>query len=779
MGLRRFEFYWYGNALTHKTSGDEARASRLKKVVRIKAAYLFAGLLSKQTYGIGKWNLADGSEIQVQVMRTPVGERVFARVWAPDEKTPLLFDYYLESAFVVPSQETGTTFTTTDSRTMRDINDARFIHNARVRDWSSFDPKIIGFIPKPNGDDLVKRTLPLALGFDQPKETLPYSLAYRRWVKTWRHFGDFDVRPQNLMLGRGSGTSTGKMVLYQRAKLGRKVENWIDENDVQDDYVLNDWLASNTCRGLHTDQFGDYWKVLINNSVSVTFTKLEILPEFRNARDSAPNATARLFVEAFALAYSTVTEETYTVNITNAPTINEPPYGQWKPVAYSWHFNWSGSRAVMVAHRGTASYEVNSGRIDEMQSEIWTLDLAIGRAENGDRTPEATLSRGERYTWARITDVQSDLVFVPGLSMGSKVQAPWSSPGDGVVQSYPQPAGVPLYAWFAANDPTNPANDTICSVWYSRNRTELTEQIIGNYAFDFQVYGTTLVNGSGSRTAGVSQSIAYWIKVGGEEIERVEFFCDTSLTDIKRVAINVGEEYSATGSSSGSSIGVTDNSNGTTVTYSISPMKPDYLVVFDYETRYWQPTVTINQTTTAHAPPSASLVIPHDCAEGAMITGYNPRQRVERLTIKTDKPTPSIKYQRIYNIRGFPSNVPLLPSSAATGRGQADYDVVTTSETFVDYDIKSVTVGRTLSTRYKEDSSGSGDSYPSTANPAGAPEGLAYSTYDPEEGTKAPFSIFEAFGGEMMVRGAENHFLNDFPELFGEEDYPPVLIGSI
>ena len=433
----------------------------------------------------------------------------------------------------------------------------------------------------------------------------------------------------------------------------------------------------------------------------------------------------------------------------------------------------------MVAHRGTASYEVNSGRIDEMQSEIWTLDLAIGRAENGDRTPEATLSRGERYTWARITDVQSDLVFVPGLSMGSKVQAPWSSPGDGVVQSYPQPAGVPLYAWFAANDPTNPANDTICSVWYSRNRTELTEQIIGNYAFDFQVYGTTLVNGGGSRTAGVSQSIAYWIKVGGEEIERVEFFCDTSSTDIKRVAISVGEEYSTTGSSSGSSIAVTDNSNGTAVTYSIVPTKPDYLVISEYETRYWQPTVTINQTTTYHPPPSAALVIPHDCAEGAMIAGYNPRTRTERLTVKTDTPIPSMKYQRVYNIRGYPSNSTLYPSSVAIGRGQATFNIVITSEELIDYDIKSVTVGRTLSNRYKEDSSGSGDSYPSAADPAGAPEGLAYSTYDPEEGIKAPFSIFEAFGGEMMVRGAENHFLNDFPELFGEEDYPPVLIGSI
>ena len=162
-----------------------------------------------------------------------------------------------------------------------------------------------------------------------------------------------------------------------------------------------------------------------------------------------------------------------------------------------------------------------------------------------------------------------------------------------------------------------------------------------------------------------------------------------------------------------------------------------------------------------------------------MIAGYNPRQRVERLTVKTDKPTPSIKYQRFYNIRGYPSNASLPPSSVATGRGQADYNVVTTSETFVDYDIKSVTVGRTLSTRYKEDSSGSGDSHPSAADPAGAPEGLAYSTYNPEEGTKAPFSIFEAFGGEMMVRGAKNHFLNDFPALFGEEDYPPVLIGSI
>lgn len=208
-------------------------------------------------------------------------------------------------------------------------------------------------------------------------------------------------------------------------------------------------------------------------------------------------------------------------------------------------------------------------------------------------------------------------------------------------------------------------------------------------------------------------------------------------------------------------------------------MPPDYLVLADRITQYWQPTVVRRSENTSNAPPSMSLVVPHDCAEGAMIAKQVGSQTTFKTETYVDRPTPSVKFAAYSNIRGYPSGVPLSPGSATQGLGQADFIITTTSETLHPYDIESFLVGRNSESSFSEASNGIDEAPPTVDDPRGAIEGLVYANYDTLDPTKPALSIFEALGGEMMVRGREDHFMNGFPEGFGNELYPPVLIGSI
>lgn len=773
--------YWFGPCLTIHARGDYYQSKALERIVREKAALLFGRLLPKQTYSIGKWERADGSRIQVQVMRTPLGERVFARVWTPGiEEVVGTVTYYLESSFVVPSQELSSTFTTTDGHLVRDIREAVFIHNDRSRDWSSWDFHDIGFDARPIGDVLIAMTQPLCLGFDDPKEDLDYYRAYRRWKKTFQHFGDFDISPQHLMQGRGPGTSTGKMVLYQRAKLGRKVEYWISEDNVPDDYVINDWAASHTCTGLLTDTTGEYWKVRINDSTTATFTRLDVPLDLRQLRDSAKNVETRLFVEAFVLGYSSLSDEIYTVAISGVPALQESLSSKWNPVAYSWHFNWSGNAATMVAHRSVASYEVNEGRIDSMETEIWTLAIGVDKSSGGAE-PFVTCTTGSRYTWQRIVALQSDLVYIPSLSFGGKIMQPWAVSGNGTIPGYGAPVDVPIYAWYGADEGNRIENTSLYTVLYSRERTALTDEESEDYGLSFKVCGTIVKVGGGYFKTGVTQDISYKIVKGDTVVYELIDSSPGYITN-KQVDLTPGEEYSVNSGVSGVSLSFADNSTCTTVNYSVSPNPPDSLVLADRVDAYWQPTVTTDIVTRLAIPPSLSLVIPHDCAEGAAISRYKHVSVTSTHRVQTDKPTPSRKYQQYSNIRGYPSELPLFPNAVTTGLGQADFDTTSTTSTLVDYTMEFAAFGRNpmSETRYTEFVSDTGKtSRPTSGDTRGAPEAFSYAQYDSEDPIKPPFSLFEAFGGELMIRGAEDHFISGFPSAFGSKLTPPVLVGSI
>lgn len=772
-------WYWAGPRLTYHARGNLAVSETLEKEVRQKAAILFALMLPRQTYAIGKWK-SDGSRIQVQVMRTPIGERVFARVWTPGiEDIVGTFTYYLESSFVVPSQELLTTLTTTDNRVVKDIREAIFIHGTRSRDWSTWDTQELGFTPQPIGDDLVARTQPLCLGFDEPKATLDYAKAYPRWRKTWRHFGDAGTWEQQLMQGRGSGTSTGKMVLYQRAKLGRKVGDWIGSEGIEDDYVINDWAASHTCTGLLTDARGDYWKVAISDSTTATFTKLYVEPELKQACDRAKTAQARLFIEGFVLGYSRLTDEIHTISLSGVPTLHEAGYSKWNPVAYSWHFNWDGSEATMVVHRGVASTTVNEGRLDYMQTEIWKLSLSVGLTGT-TYAPSISCESGARSYWQRITALQSDIIYVPTLTQDGKEMQVWSSPGTGSVPNYSQAVDIPIYAWYGTDGDGQIENKTRYLVTYSRGRQTIVETTDPNFNFDFKVCGATVTVGGGYHKIGVTQSVSYRLVKGDSQVYSLDAQSNGAVT-FKQVSLSTGEEYSVSRSISGSGLSFTDNTTCSPVSHTVAPTHPDYLVLADVTTYYWQPTVIASVDTVYDTPPSMGLVIPHDCAEGAVFAKCNLASRAGSITTKVDKPTPSIKYESYSNIRGYPSGTGLAPTYLS-GRGQADFDISAVNHLLFDYDVSCIAFGRNpmSSTRYTENVKADHQSdLPTRDDPKGAPEGLSYSQYDSDNPTRLPFSIFEAFGGEMMIRAEQDHFISGFPSAFGSKLTPPVIVGSI
>jgi hypothetical protein len=754
----------------------------------LPTARFYVDLLTKQmpagrNYKTNTWTFADGSWIQVHVFGGPNDGRALVRMYYPPvARSETYTSYYLESGFIIPSQELVTTFETVDGFFVRDIRDAVFIHNERVPQWQTKDPRNIKFNPEPTGSDLAVRTLPLSLGFDEPDVELTKVQADIRRLKTLQHFGAFDVSAPQLMYGRGSGTSTGRMVLYQRAKLGRKVSEWVSA-----EYVLNDWDASHNCTGLVRDVYGEYWIAEIEESVTVTFTKLYIWPVFRKSLDAQTQGTSGyLFSEGFALGYSQRTSEVLEVAITNAPNVNETPGYPWKPLAYSWKFNWDGTQAKMVVHRGAGRIETVGSVIVDVDTQVWTLDFIIERDVLGDYVGIVTFEAGETHQWNMSPDVSSDNFWRPSLFIGSKVQTNVIFSAPSGLQGYSQPVNVPLYGWYVANA-GDYRNNTWQLVEYTRER-DIAE---GSYSVDeclfavpFALCGSNVTVGGGEYTSGISQNISY--KVGSIELTKAT---NASSRQVKTVEFNESGQGSSERTTSGSSMSLTSNSgSGCDCNSEIFVIQPvpgigDHTVTAKEITVFWTYSWTRVTEDLGKGLPSASFVIPHDCAEGALIASkwiYDFTTVTENYVENAATPAP--KYMIFSDFVSLPSGgkPPNAPAGEITTSIGAGDPASHTFDTETEYysELNCYVLGRD-SSRYYSEAATISDTDPLVDSGGVGVEAWAYGGLNSEQGVADPLSIWEAFGGEMMIRGAEDHFLNDFPSDFGDEQTPPVLLGSI
>jgi hypothetical protein len=127
-----------------------------------------------------------------------------------------------------------------------------------------------------------------------------------------------------------------------------------------------------------------------------------------------------------------------------------------------------------------------------------------------------------------------------------------------------------------------------------------------------------------------------------------------------------------------------------------------------------------------------------------------------------------------------PPNVGPPPDPIITTIATGDALVNTSvPETTYVAELQGVVLGRRAESIYEENAtiSQSGPIFNEDAL-AIAPESWTFSSTG-EDAVLIPFSIFETFGGEIMLRGAKDHFINEFPPTFGEHVTPPVIIGSI
>jgi hypothetical protein len=588
-----------------------------------------------------------------------------------------------------------------------------------------------------------------------------------------------------MMQGMGAGASTGKMVLYQRAKMGRKVMDWdVTERE------LNTNVSSHSCVGLITDLYGNYWLCEIDDSATVKLTLLFVFYDFLpGLHNTALGTPERLFIEGFALGYAQKTSTVLEFGITDAPVLVEDPYYTWKPMAYSWKFRWDGRQAKMIVHRGTGSVPTFTSVLTDIQTEEWTLDFTITKTDDG-WDAAAAFSRSDQWTWMMTPDVASDVFYIPGNIFKSIIQNRYvQTAPSGRVHFYDWPVEIPLYGYYVVPGESGYVNDTWQSVKYSRSR-ETVEAIYSPsesvFARDFVACGKSAMAGGGTQQAGTRQTITFQF---GETVLQ-------SINDLNTVEKIVSFSHSETGthhrSISGSSLSLTNSSGSpgscSPVSFSLSPSQPgDYLVLAD-ETRvdwYW----SVDKTTTTYHPGQSrgTLVIPNYSAEGMLFTKRtNSSGSVNRVMYHDNAATYAPFYKEYTNFRSHPSGAPPDVNGTASdpcvttiATGDSVFTLDTTTEQY-GVSLACFAFGRTGRAVYSEDVEINQDT-PITSSVIleQAPESGTYSNTEVGADVLMPCSLFEAFGGELMLRGYEPHFSNDFPPGFGDITIPPLLVGSI
>lgn len=796
------ERYWAKPSVQIRVFGDTVLAQ-----THIKRARVYAGLLMSQTSKLRpmrfhQWEEPDGTTIWVQVWNDLLGQRAILEITSGSTKAQILFGFYLESDFIEPSQVLPT-YLTFGSQTVRDVKDAVLWHGDRSESWSNKDPEAIGFYNHPTGTELVVMTQPLSLGYGKPTASLSYTEARLRYEKCTAYFGNQTTYDDRLTQGLGSGTSTGKMVLYHRAKLGAKLDSVTADLETQETLDLATAVARyqqerfvnmpspvglkrgwHTCYGLHTDANGDYWIVHIAESTTVTCTKLFVWPAYRRAvADLARNTNERLFAEAYALGYSQLTDTVVTCTVSHdcPHTIYE-----YAPIAYAWHFNWDGSQAILVGHRMAGSEETN--RLDKHHLDTRVMRMALNITQDAEGNYEATASvtTEETAQWQRITDYQSDVMWLPSRAGNGVVNMTLYSPTYySSAARYEQPEQVPVYAYFYSADGRHENNDVFL-VRYTRVR-EVVEEIEDCFHARFGYYfcAGEPHTGEGERTAGVRQKIGYYTPVESLELES-----DYSVYGRRWAEIhNTGDTNVISEIRGGSSVAVADANMGscgcaaaTIHQFSASQGMPgDYWVNFSMTTHFWQPTLIEHNYQQSYGIPAIGLVIPADCAEGVLLSGRWQKSASYQVTTKVDSPTASRKFVETSDFVAVPSGTVLSGGSYITDYGEASFS--TSVESTAEYELfgRVMAFGKYGKLVDEEDQQTSDTGFPElTVAEHGYAEISLSNDMTGWVLADAPgLYMPQAFGGAVFIRGTQKRAYNGFPEIFETLDYPPEIIGSI
>jgi len=444
----------------------------------------------------------------------------------------------------------------------------------------------------------------------------------------------------SMTVTKKAGNNTGKLKLLTQAKLALKL------------YVpalplppINSIAPSLSTMGLYTEEAGVYWYVTITNGTEVTFTLLNISSAWVAEVKSTPYGSARLVAEAHALACSSVTTTTRTVEITGT----DLPDGM--PLAYSWKGNWSGNRFAIVLHEYTGSdndIEPGNPECNVMSIHTSLVTLEINKSA-GDFS--VTRAVEEEHDWL-FKDGELIWYPVPGQELMCHVVA---ACGLGALTTTETAEAVPLLCWYGAEGASYENNTLVIDRHtreYEESHNETSNPCPGLINGSFYFCNETIARTKRVITSGTRGIIE--IEIGGE------LAVHTETPQYKNVFRSVGVDADGLTWS-----GPTAVAGGQDVQLSQCQISGEVCDVVDTELvetpgvstslDQWDYGGTVSFVeewgNVVIAGSGAAHVIPYDCAEGVIVVSAD--VDTGNLTHRTGNRTNATWIRQIGDIRWY------------------------------------------------------------------------------------------------------------------------------
>jgi hypothetical protein len=365
-----------------------------------------------QKFGKGVKRLSDGTVIEFIINLNGPSPVLLARVFsaAAGQASETITEYYMDSGVLCVQSVQDRL----DNIFPTETPDLLFQTALTSEINLSFLPDTPALLPLP-ADEVNNGTPP---SFDPP-----LSAAYKAW--------EWCITGQQI-----AARASGKLRLLNQALLGRKVSSPPSMSPV---FISSGGSAGPAGAGLLTNADGEYWLAEITNN-DVSLTKLQ-LPENLAALVKDTSGAARLKAEAYALAYakrSTVTLSTSISGVTIDPDS--------QPIYWGWAFNWDGSEACLIAHKGTgeriSGTPPNEYRLISVETSVYHASFSW----DGDSW-SVSAALVERVEW--LWDSRSTLIWVPAPFL--KTLCPWTptSPvGIGDIKTEVRANDIPVYGFY-------------------------------------------------------------------------------------------------------------------------------------------------------------------------------------------------------------------------------------------------------------------------------------------------------------------------------------------